>query len=296
MGQPLVSVIVISFNHKDFVEQAVRSVCDQTYRNVELIVIDDCSTDGSIDLLPELQKKYAFIYLQNEKNSGLNTSILRAFEKVTGDYVSLFSADDYLVLNKIEAQLDYLDKTGADGVYSNAYRLEGEKVSPLVQDKVFFSGNKQATLEYLYQHDWNAPLLQSSLFKRAVFFDLAQIRKVYKSDDWAFIIKAYQLYDVRFLNEPYVYYRIHPNNTHKNYWFTFPMRIDIISTLVPEEFRLKSLGNILFSQAQYLGNDKKMGRATRMYLASLVLNFSFRKLFLFGMSFVYRVKNWIQGR
>src|SRR4051812_23360738 len=99
--KPLVTVILISYNHKNYLEQAIRSVKDQTYSNVELIAIDDCSTDGSGELIRELQDSYSFIFLQNEKNIGLNNTITKASKVATGEFISILAADDAIISDKL---------------------------------------------------------------------------------------------------------------------------------------------------------------------------------------------------
>jgi glycosyltransferase involved in cell wall biosynthesis len=286
----LVSIIIISYNHKAFLPESIASVYGQSYNNIEVVVIDDCSTDGSADVIIELNQHYPFKYIQNKENIGLNDTIMRALNVTQGDYVSLFSADDYITPNKIEEQLTLLVNSGKDGVYGTGYMLEDTKETFILIDKVFNTNDRHKILDYLYQYDWNAPLLQSALLKRNVFFELAPLRKIYKSDDWAFIIKAYELFDIMYIDKPYFYYRIHNNNTHKNYWFTFPMRVELAAKLVPDAYRLKALSNIFFSQGQNLMKDGKVIIASRLYLSSIMLHFSFKRIYLSALTYAYFLK------
>src|SRR5690606_21349326 len=112
-------------------------------------------------------------------------------------------------------------------------------------------------LEYVSVQDFSAPLLQSGMFTKKVFVSAHKIRMNFKSDDWAFMIFVFSNFKIGFLNECFFYYRIHANNSHNNYWVTFPMRIDVISRLVENRFKSKGLANILLSQGNYLFNDKK---------------------------------------
>src|ERR671920_250671 len=114
----------------------------------------------------------------------------------------------------------------------------------------FDNYQQDKALRYLYQSDWGAPLLQSALFRKQVWVDLAGLRKEYKSDDWAFLIKCMEQFKIGFINKPYFCYRLHDNNTYKKYWNTFPMRIDIAARLVPYKYRTKTISNIFLTQSQ----------------------------------------------
>lgn len=278
MNNLQVTLILASYNHAEYIEQSIRSVLYQTYKNIQLIVIDDFSSDGSIGILKTIKEKNDFVLLLNEKNEGLNVNILKALNYATGDFVALLASDDYISLNKIERQVDYLQNTGKDGVYANAYTFDKIKEYPYVPNPLFMRNNKAEILDHLYKYDWGGALIQSALFKTSLFKKLSPLREDFKSDDWAFIIKCYESYEIGYMEEPLVHYRLHINNTHKKYWFTFPMRVDIISRIVPEHLRIISLSNIMHSQGSYLINDKHLRQGLRFYMASIFLNFTFKKI------------------
>ena len=275
-----VTVILASYNHAQYIEQSIHSVLYQTYKNIQLIVIDDFSNDGSIGILKTIKEKNDFILLLNEKNEGLNVNILKALNYAKGDFIAFLGSDDYINLNKIERQVDYLQNTGKDGVFANAQIFDKIKEYPYVPNPLFKRNNKAEILDHLYKYDWGGALIQSALFKTSLFKILAPLRVDFKSDDWAFIIKCYENYEIGYIEEPLVHYRLHINNTHKKYWFTFPMRIDIISRIVPEHLRIISLSNIIHSQGNYLINDKQLRQGLRFYMASLFLNFTFKKIWV----------------
>ena len=89
---PLVSIIVVCYNHVSYVEQCIQSIVEQTYKNIEIIVADDCSTDGSVLLLEELTNKYDFIFLPSIANQGLNSNILKGLDKATGAFIAIGSS------------------------------------------------------------------------------------------------------------------------------------------------------------------------------------------------------------
>lgn len=276
--KPKITVIIICYNQVQYLRDAINSVLNQTYNNIQIIVADDNSTDGSAELLNELSIKHNFIFLSSKINMGLNNNILRTLSSVQGEYVSILASDDYIALNKIELQVEYLLSSGDDGVYATGYAKLGESENLIILNKVFAENDKKKILDYVYSYDYGAPLLQSGLFKKSLVLDLVQLWKNYKSDDWSFLIKSFEQYNIGFINQPLFYYRLHNTNTHKNYWATLPMRVDIASRLVPPEYRVRTLSNILLSHGHYLLADKIFFTALKFYFSSLIMNFSFKNL------------------
>ncbi|MDA9580498.1 glycosyltransferase family 2 protein, partial [Luminiphilus sp.] len=93
-AQQTVSVIIPSYNHKRYIEAAILSVKKQTYEPIELVVVDDGSTDGSVDLLLELRKEFGF-QLKCQKNVGVCATLNRGIaEMASGSYIALLASDD----------------------------------------------------------------------------------------------------------------------------------------------------------------------------------------------------------
>src|SRR5438270_10375032 len=93
-GPPLVSVLLPSFNHEAYVEQAIRSVLEQSYPAVELVVIDDCSSDRTGEVAAELARAHGFTFAANPANLGLNATLEKALALSHGEYVSVLASDD----------------------------------------------------------------------------------------------------------------------------------------------------------------------------------------------------------
>lgn len=106
---PLVSAIVASYNHKPYVERAIKSLCDQDYGNIELLVIDDGSTDGSAELLKRLQANYKF-RLISKNNGGLISSLNLGVSEISGEYVVFHASDDESLSTRISAQVEILER------------------------------------------------------------------------------------------------------------------------------------------------------------------------------------------
>jgi glycosyltransferase involved in cell wall biosynthesis len=106
MMHPKVTALVPSFNHGRYISERIESIVNQSYPNIELIVIDDCSNDDSHEVISTLQAQYGFQYLRNKWNSG---TPFAAWERVctlaTGDYIWVCESDDVAELNFIETAI-----------------------------------------------------------------------------------------------------------------------------------------------------------------------------------------------
>lgn len=121
----LVSVIMPSYNHSRFVEQAIRSVWTQTHSAIELIVVDDCSPDDTFDVAKALvdASPIPMTVLQNPKNMGITGTLNHALEHVRGDWVSILASDDWYAPQKIRRQLEEAAKLGDEYgcIHSDSY-------------------------------------------------------------------------------------------------------------------------------------------------------------------------------
>lgn len=129
---PLVTVICISYNHEAYVIEALNSVMNQTYSNIELVIADDFSTDNSRTVIENWVKNNPQIcFLPNEKNIGNTKTFNEALKKSKGTFILDLAADDILEKNCIETLLSPFTKNGAIGIsYANTL-LVSESNEPI---------------------------------------------------------------------------------------------------------------------------------------------------------------------
>lgn len=298
---PQVSIIIASYNHGAFVEEAIRSVLCQTYKNIQLIVIDDASPDDSAARIERLQgENYGFIFLRNPVNIGLQRSLDRAVAEVTGEYLGWFASDDFILEEKIAQQVAFLQQHELDGVYSSGYVLQedGRKI-PMQMGRVEEMFKAGTYLDHIYVCDTYGAMFQSGLFRSDSLHSLAYLRQNFWSDDWAVSIKLLENYRIGFLNIPTVVYRLHADNTYKKYWGSFPGRIQVVSQLVPLPLRSIALGNLFISHANALEADGQRGLALRFYLAAVAMEFNsarLKKALRLGFSLFFKRLRFFQKK
>ena len=113
-SQPLVSIVIPCYNHESFVQDCIRSVIDQTYQNIELIIIDDGSKDNSVakiqELLDQCKARFTRFEFRHRPNQGLSATLNEALEWCHGAFWTTCSSDDYYHKNKIIKQINFLLK------------------------------------------------------------------------------------------------------------------------------------------------------------------------------------------
>ena len=109
--EPLVSVLIPCYNCEKYVEEAVMSIIEQSYSNLEILVIDDGSTDNTGSILQELAQKDSRIrYIKNETNLKLIRTLNKGIDLCRGKYIARMDADDISLPTRIVKQVNFLEK------------------------------------------------------------------------------------------------------------------------------------------------------------------------------------------
>lgn len=111
-NNPLVSVAIITYNQKEYLKECIESVLAQTYTNIEIVVGDDGSTDGTHEMLSEYEKRFPgkFVLRLSNENFGITVNSNNVHFACRGKYVAWIGGDDLMLAEKIEKQVRYLEK------------------------------------------------------------------------------------------------------------------------------------------------------------------------------------------
>lgn len=208
-NSPLVSVFIPAYNVEEFIIDAINSILNQTYVNIEVIVVDDASTDQTFTILESLSKLDNRIKLyRNEKNLGLALNRNKGLKYCTGKYIALMDSDDISVENRIKLSVEFLeensdydaitswmqifDRSGKGGVLKYRSDFELIKIS-----SIFFSPLAHA----------------AAMFKGSILKDLGYTEDVNFGEDYDLWLRFLQKYKV-FVSEEVLYlYRSHQNQS-----------------------------------------------------------------------------------
>ena len=215
MRQPVVSIIIPSYNSKAFLQEAVTSALNQTYPFVEIIVIDDGSTDATTDLFPEFQKQGVSCY--TIANGGASNARNKGLEKAKGEYIQFLDADDILAPTKIEKQLALLERQDADLCYTPWVNFEHDICDAQAQFRFSYLNHskersgKELMISY-GMDDWFilpiAWLVRKDLIIKAGYWNL----EITNNDDGEYFSRIlFWANKVVCCNEILAYYRLTPD-------------------------------------------------------------------------------------
>jgi len=204
-----VSIIVPVYNHERYIGNAIESVINQTYPNFELILVNDGSTDGSLDVCERYAKKDSRIQIISQRNQGRsrarNTGICRA----SGEYMGLLDSDDMMKHRKIELQLQILQNKNVDVVYSSVDVIDdrGAYLTTVKCDPV----DPANFLSLLFFRNL-CPTASALLGKRSCFQDDLFDDRYSCDEDYEWLLRAAHKHAFYCIEEPLVLYRRHETN------------------------------------------------------------------------------------
>ncbi len=221
-GTPKVSVLVPSFNHGRYVEEALRSVFTQTYPNIELIVIDDGSSDGSASLIASVLKDSPFpCHFVCRDNRGAHATLNECASLATGKYLAPLNSDDVFAQNRIAHMVSSLETSGLSWGFSRIVCVD-EQSGEL---SIGADPRARELLDLQFQLSLSRPM--SKLFWRcnpsistgnlfvtkALFETLAGFRDYRANHDWDFCLRASEWCEPCFVDASLYRYRLHGANT-----------------------------------------------------------------------------------
>lgn len=196
----LVSIITPSFNTANFIAETIESVICQTYRNWEMIIVDDCSSDDTDAVIKEYLGDNRIKYFKSEKNSGAAVSRNRALREARGRWIAFLDSDDLWLPDKLEKQIRFMKGHGYHFSYT-CYEEINEESKPL---GVYVAGPKKITKYGMHNYCWPGCL--------TVMYDrdnvgLIQIKDIKKNNDYAMWLKVCHKADCMLLDEYLAKYR-----------------------------------------------------------------------------------------
>lgn len=217
---PLVTVAVSSYNYSMYIEAALDSVLQQTYQHIELIIIDDCSTDACPQIIDKWIKKHDVhcTYIQHEHNMGITKTSNEFVRLAKGKYISLFATDDVMLPEKIERQVALLEKAGEEfgvcyafaktidedgnlgGIYNDEHRVfEGDVLEAYVHKKFGFATPTS--------------LIRMSAYAVTGLYDE---RVLY--EDYNFWLRMFACFKACYCDYPCIVYRVKRESAIYNEW------------------------------------------------------------------------------
>ncbi|MDD6222455.1 MAG: glycosyltransferase [Lachnospiraceae bacterium] len=172
---PLITVIIPVYNQKKYITQCLNSVRDQTYRNLEIIIVDDGSNDGSQNICEEISDMDHRMRVIHQKNKGLSAARNKGLDAASGEYIAFVDSDDYIAEKMIEKLYLTLINGKADMSICNIERFDErnkECIPPeaVLQDEVLDSND--ALTKLFMPHNWYYVVAWNKLYKSELWKNL----------------------------------------------------------------------------------------------------------------------------
>lgn len=265
---PLVSVLIPLYNEEKYIAQTIECCLNQTYKNIEVIVIDDHSTDKSLAIAKSYESERVHVY-ENPNQQGVSSARNYAFEKSTGQFIKYLDSDDYFTQGMIEKQIERILADGeADSIVYSQLRFFHMPDKP----EDWLSGltkDYQPATEYIVdmfrtsKHLW-FPLMY--LFPRSVVEKTGgwNTKRTY-CEDTEFIATAISLSQkMLFVDEEYAVWRVFEDNKH-------------LHALKSPQVKIQKI-EVLFYMSKLILNDKDT--AENRAICSRYISYSVYNMFL----------------
>ncbi len=201
--EELISIIMPSYNTAKYINESIRSVINQTYSNWELIIVDDCSSDNTDEIIKNINDD-RIIYIKNKVNSGAAISRNKALKHAKGKWVAFLDSDDVWLPEKLEKQTKFMKKNNYKFTYTD-YRinLNGNWL-PYIN-----TGPKKVTKRKLYNYCYFSTI--TVMYDRE-YIGLVQVEDIKKNNDYAMWFEVIKKADAYRLPECLSYYYRHENS------------------------------------------------------------------------------------
>ena len=208
---PRVSVIMPSFNRKEYLAETIESVLGQTYKNFEFIIVDDGSTDGSLEIIKKYQEQDPRVRLViNKEDKGIVGALNRAIRESQGEYVARIDSDDVCLPERLEKQVKFMDQNPQIGACGSWVKLIGDIEGKVleapekhneIKNRFFFFGGAIANPTSMIR---KTLILENSLWYDPYFF---------VAEDYDFWVRTADKLKLANIPEVLLLYRFHQTNT-----------------------------------------------------------------------------------
>ena len=212
---PRVTVLLTCYNHLRFLPAALDGVLEQTFKDFEILALDDGSTDGSREWLLERETEGKLRTIFNAKNLGTYATLNVGLREATGEFIAILNDDDLWAPDKLRHQVQMLDSKAAIGlVHTGGWFIDADGEWMEDPAPLGFTYPKTHTgdilaLEILFNHIiTSSVLVRKSCFDERGNFD----ERFFGSGDWHMWLRIAQKYEVGYIDEPLTFYRIHGSN------------------------------------------------------------------------------------
>jgi glycosyltransferase involved in cell wall biosynthesis len=265
MESLLFSIIMPTYNRVHYIADAIQSVLVQSYKNWELIVVDDASTDNTKEIINEfLHKSQQIHYIKQDKNRGPSAARNVGISKARGEYIAFLDSDDIWHPEKLSQFMKLILKYPRGKLFYSDLRIfEGDEIMP----KTYFQQQEIPPMQgHISIHLIpfvpvlpSAVVIKKEVFHRIGLFD----EDVFVAEDIDIVSRIIKKYPIYFVGMPLTYYRIHPGQIVKNSELVMNEKIRTIKKYLPSEYHNKAIGR---TYSRYIIDLHREGKTKMAFL------------------------------
>jgi len=281
-NEPLVSIVIPCYNHEDFVQDSIQSVIEQTYENIELIIIDDGSKDGSVakiqQMIESCEQRFVRFEFRSRPNKGLSATLNEAIEWCQGKYFAALASDDVILENKTKIQVKFLEEHKDILAVFGGVKSINENNKEL---KVSLGEAKLYNFKRIIMHKYDLPA-PTQMMRLESVIKIGGYDSHIIIEDWYMWLKLSRWGGVFYMNEIFALYRQHDNNISKNLEKMQKGRIDVINCFKSSEYYNKAMTNIKWINAREDYENSKKEKVVKFLILLYIkpfktANFIFKK-------------------
>lgn len=222
--EPLVSVVIPTYNHASYIERSLESIYAQTYRNLELIIIDDASSDGSPDIIREKLRgcHLPHRFVARDTNLGAHATLNEAIALAQGEFINPLNSDDLFEPGRIAEMVEKVARSEFEWGFSKCICIDphDQVVTPQKNNRSYILSQIEETLS---SSDTIGSALLGALnptistgnlfFSKSLYKKLGGFRDYQSNHDWDFCLRALWYAEPRLVSSNLYRYRLHENNT-----------------------------------------------------------------------------------
>jgi len=259
MELPLVTVVVISYNHSSYIKECLDSIKNQTYSNIQLIVGDDASQDNSVSIFENWLSDNNFLAEKkfHSKNTGLAEMLNECIKLAKGKYIKLIAADDFLHPEAIEKSVDELEKLGDDFgmVFTDTYGVDenSNRIPDIADYDSLGNIDKDIFRKQLIKGNRIAAL--TVVMRKEALTKTGEYKSDFIVEDYFRWLKINALYYIAYIPQKLAYYRIHDSNLSSSKKERIDIETLILQMMFDKDGDVKDKLNGI-TQKKYIAGEK----------------------------------------
>ena len=259
---PLVSIVIPCYNHEAFVQESIQSVIDQTYKNIELIIIDDGSKDSSIvkieEMLEQCRDRFTRFEFRHRPNIGLSATLNEALKWCQGEYYAAIASDDIILPKKTEIQVKFLNKhKKVVAVFGGIQIIDSN--NQVISTKL--GKNKSYPFNKIIMHKFDLAAL-TQMIRLESIKNVGGYNDNMLIEDWYMWLKLSEIGKIYHIKKLLASYRVHDNNFSKDFSKMHDGRVEVLSYFKHSKWYKKALANVNWTNAinNYKNDDNNKNK------------------------------------